>query len=62
MPMQQDSSFDESKMEATDDFNIKTEADHGDQGFQGGQYGHHGQQDHNDDYDRPINIKDDGYV
>ena len=47
------------KGDDSEDFNVKTEPDQGMHGMQGVQ---NGQQDHGDDYDRPIGIKEDGYV
>ncbi|KAK5168862.1 uncharacterized protein LTR77_006171 [Saxophila tyrrhenica] len=56
-PVQQDAQPEETNMEAVDDFNINTEPQNYGGGFQGVQQS---QQDHNDDYDKPISIKDDG--
>ena len=53
---QQDASY---KTEDTDDFKIQTEPDQGNDGMHAVQ---NGQQSHGDEYDRPIGIKEDGYV
>lgn len=60
-PMKQEPVLDQTPMDAGDEWmNVQTETpqqpgndSHGAQGFQ---------QDHGDDYDRPISIKEDGYV
>ena len=54
--VQQEETF---KPEDTEDLKVEPEPDQGDGGFHGFQ---NGQQSHNDDYDRPIGIKEDGYV
>lgn len=60
-PMERPSAQQEESYEAEDieDVKVRPEPDHGDGGFRGFQ---NGQLSHNDDYDRPIGIKEDGYV
>ena len=61
-PMHPEPEPEQFQPEAADDFNIKTEPNQGFEGMQNIQGFQNGQQDHTEEYDRPISIKEDGYV